>query len=106
MVSNINSNIKIFKTKEQAEKYKNSIYEKYRNQSKNILDEYKKTNQIENIDYYNFKDLDEYISELIEDYESETEIVNNITDLEFITIRMNQITLDFDNDLITDFSIF
>lgn len=104
-IYNIDCNIKIFKSKEQAEIYKNSIYDKYRNRSKNILDEYKNTNQIQDINDYNFKDLDQYISELIEDNVSENEIINKITDVEFKTIRVNQITLDFDNDVITHFCI-
>lgn len=98
-------NVKVFKTDLDAEKYIESIYKKYEPRSKEILEEFRKTNKIENIAYFNFPDLDDYITELIDENESDTEIIKSIIETEFVRIRNKKLKLELDNHLILNFDI-
>lgn len=98
-------NIKVFKTELDSKEYIKSLYEKYEPRSKAILDEFKSTNSIQNIEYFNYPDLDELIRELIEDEEPDNEIIKSIINLEFVQIYSKKLKLELNSSLILNFDI-
>ena len=91
---------RVFKSEESATEFINSEYKSYESISKDIYDEYKNTGKIEDVRHYNYPDLDDLIEELIDDEESESEILKQITKYEFITIYKNKIKINLENSLI------